>query len=82
MRDTGQYLPPWLLQALGAIIIIAAIVFWMVTGQQSALVVGAGVSLVGLGAYSGLRINVTKEPRPENEEEQPDIGDLVGRLPE
>lgn len=35
---------------LGLVIVIAAVVFWMLTGQQSSLMVGAGLALAGVGS--------------------------------
>jgi hypothetical protein len=65
MNGSGRYLPPKLIQAVGVAIIVGGLIFWAVTGQQSALFVGAGISLVGLGAYSGLKIDVTAAPPPK-----------------
>lgn len=57
----GSYLAPWLLQVVGVLMLVGSGVFWAVTGHQSALLVGAALSLIGLGAYSGLRISITKD---------------------
>lgn len=65
----GSYLPPWLLQATGILIIIGGGLFWAITGHQSPLIIGAGVSLTGLGAYSGIHISVERELEA-NEDEQ------------
>lgn len=42
-------------------------IFWAITGHQSALIVGAGLSLAALGAYSGLHVTVEKELEPNEE---------------
>lgn len=57
----GTYLPPWLLQATGILIIIGGGIFWGVTGHESPLIIGAGISLAGLGAYSGIHVSVERE---------------------
>lgn len=55
------YLPPRLLQGIGLLLLIFAVGFWAVTGHQSALLVGAALSLIGLGAYSGLHVSIKQE---------------------
>lgn len=55
------YLPAVALQLLGVVLLIGSVVFWAVTGHESALFVGAAMSLIGLGAYQGLRITVRVE---------------------
>jgi hypothetical protein len=57
----GTYLPPWFLQITGVLIIIGGGFFWGLTGHESPLIIGAGISLAGLGAYSGIHISVEKE---------------------
>jgi hypothetical protein len=66
----GQYLPPRLLQTVGVLLLIASAVFWAVTGDQSALLVGAALSLIGLGAYSGLHISVSQDLQDELHQEE------------
>lgn len=58
---TSSYLPPRLLQGVGVLLLIGSALFWGVTGHQSALLVGAALSLIGLGAYSGLHISIKQE---------------------
>lgn len=60
MKDS-KFLPPFALQIAGLIIVVGAVVFWAVTGHQSALVMGAGLSLTALGAYSGLHISIKQD---------------------
>lgn len=43
------------LQTVGLILLVAAFVFWGLTGRESALMVGAALSLIGLGAYTRAR---------------------------
>lgn len=59
--NKSQYLPPRLLQGIGVLLLVGAAGFWAVTGQQSALLVGAALSLIGLGAYSGLHISIRED---------------------
>lgn len=59
--SNGRYLPPWVLQAVGAVVFIAASVFWAVTGHQSALVMGAAIGLIGVGAYSGIHVSINQD---------------------
>ncbi len=66
----GQYLPPRLLQSVGVVLLVAAAIFWAVTGHQSALLVGAALSLIGLGAYSGLHISVSQDLQGELREDE------------
>jgi hypothetical protein len=47
-----ELLPPRLLQAAGLVLLFASFAYWMVSGQESALLVGAALSLIGLGSYS------------------------------
>lgn len=55
------YLPAVALQLLGVILLVGSVVFWAATGHESALFVGASMSLIGVGAYQGLRITVRVE---------------------
>lgn len=57
----AHYLSPRLLQIVGLLLLIGSAGFWAVTGHQSALLVGAGLSLCALGAYSGLHISIKQD---------------------
>lgn len=57
----AMFLPPWLLQATGLAIVVGAVVFWAITGHQSPLIMGAGLTLAALGAYSGLHISIKQD---------------------
>lgn len=59
----NAYLPARLLQLLGVVLLVAAAVFWAVTGHESALFVGAAMTLIGLGAYQGLRVTIRVSDR-------------------
>lgn len=48
------YLAPKVLQLAGLILLVGAAVFWGVTGRESVLIMGAAMSLIGLGAYRGV----------------------------
>jgi hypothetical protein len=67
MRTEG-YLQPRVLQAVGVLLLLGSAVFWGVTGHQSALLIGAALSLIGLGAYSGLHISIKQELMREADE--------------
>lgn len=54
--SNDRYLSPIILQGLGAVLIIAAFVFWAVTDRESAVLIGAAISLTGVGAAQGLRL--------------------------
>lgn len=69
MNRQGHYLSPRSIQIVGVVLLVASAVFWAVTGQQSALLVGAAVSLCALGAYSGLHISIKQDLAPP--EDQP-----------
>lgn len=45
-------LPPRLLQAAGLIMLFGSFGWWVFSGNESALLVGAALSLIGLGSYS------------------------------
>lgn len=47
------YLSPKTLQLVGLILLVAAAGFWGATGRESVLIMGAAMSLIGLGAYKG-----------------------------
>lgn len=66
--NNSAFLPPWMLQLIGVAIVIGAVIFWAATGQQSALIVGAGISLSALGAYSGLHISIKQDFSGDEEE--------------
>jgi hypothetical protein len=57
----GHYLSPRLLQIVGLLLLLGSAAFWAVTGHQSALLVGAALSLCALGAYSGLHISIKQD---------------------
>ena len=56
-----MFLPPWLIQVFGIAVVGFAIAFWAITGHESLLIMSAGMSLIGLGAFSGLRVSIRDE---------------------
>ena len=59
----GAYLPPRILQGVGVALLVGqAILYYLTTPHTvSALLVGAALSLIGLGAYSGLHVSIRQE---------------------
>ena len=70
MTDS-RYLSARLLQMVGVLLLLASAVYWGLTGHQSSLFVGAAMSLIGLGAYQGVRVTVqlAKEEEPPRDPE-------------
>lgn len=60
MRAEGL-IPAWLLQVLGIVLLIAAAVFWAVTGKESVLLVSSAMSLILLGAYKNVVVSVRRK---------------------
>lgn len=72
----GSFLPPWLVQVFGLVIIAVFVVVKIETGQESALLVGAGVTLVTTGVVqSGLR-KLKRDLYKGNPPEEQDKGGL------
>ena len=55
-----RYLPPRVLQITGLVLLLAFVVFWMATGRESVLLVGAAGSLILLGGYERARAALTE----------------------
>lgn len=69
----GQdWLPPRLIQAAGLVLLFASAVFWMYSGNESGLLVGAALSLIGLGAYSQAAQSLRRRNGARNEDEPED----------
>lgn len=51
-----RYLSPIILQTIGAVLVVASFIFWMVEGRESALLMSAALALVGGGAAQGIRL--------------------------
>ena len=61
--SSDRYLSPIVLQLLGAALLIAAAVFWGVTGRESVLLMSSAMSLIGIGAYRGTQQSLRKAPQ-------------------
>lgn len=59
-----RYLSPRLLQIVGVTLLLGSAVFWGVTGRESVLLMGAAMSLIGLGAYRGVQQALTEGRNP------------------
>jgi hypothetical protein len=68
-----RYLSARLLQSVGVLLLLGSAIYWGVTGNQSSLFVGAAMSLIGIGAYQGVRVTVqlAKEEQPPAKETTP-----------
>lgn len=60
-----RHLSPIILQSLGAILLIAAFVFWIIEDRESALLVSAALTLVGAGGLQGIRLRARDDTRDE-----------------
>jgi hypothetical protein len=63
-----MFLPPWLIQLFGIAVVGFAIAFWAISGHESLLIMSAGMSLIGLGAFSGLRVSI-RDDQSEGDEQ-------------
>lgn len=61
-----EFLPPRVLQAAGLVLLFASAIFWAISGSESALLVGAALSLIGLGSYSQATSTLRKESDEED----------------
>jgi hypothetical protein len=44
-------LPPWIVQVAGLAVVFVALVTWIETGRETAIFVGSGLTMVGLGVH-------------------------------
>lgn len=44
-------LPPWLVQVAGLTVVFIALGTWIATGRETAIFVGAGLTMIGLGVH-------------------------------
>ena len=63
-----RFLPPRLLQVVGLLLLIGFVVFWMVTGRESVLLVGAAGSLILLGGYERARQSLAESIKRRGDE--------------
>lgn len=54
-QPSDRYLAPRVIQTIGVLIVISSLTFWFVTGRQSSLFVGVGMTMVMLGGYEQTR---------------------------
>lgn len=52
MNGQEDLLPPRLLQGAGLVLLFSSFAWWVFSGNESPLLVGAALSLIGLGSYS------------------------------
>lgn len=50
-KRSERLISPRALQLVGLALLVAAFVYWIYTGNESLLFVGAAMSLIGLGSY-------------------------------
>jgi hypothetical protein len=62
-----RYLSPIILQSLGAALVVASFVFWIITERQSSLMVSTAITLVGAGGLQGIRLRARDERQYEAE---------------
>jgi hypothetical protein len=56
---------PALTIALGIVILLGGFIFWLLTERASALWVGAGLALVGVGQFAVIRATDAEDEREE-----------------
>lgn len=61
MLKQDGYLQPFVLQVLGILFLVVFAVNWLVTGHQSSLLVGAALTLIGVGSGVGAIVTVRKQ---------------------
>jgi hypothetical protein len=72
-----MFLPPWLIQLFGIAVVGFAIAFWAISGHESLLIMSAGMSLIGLGAFTGLRVSVRDELPDEEPQKRKDHNEVT-----
>lgn len=76
MRN-GSFLPPWVLQVFGMMLIVGFSIHWWLSGQESSVLIGVGVTLILTGsvqsAYERAQRKLYKGNPPEETklEEEP-----------
>ena len=67
MKLTGS-LQPIILQIAGLLLLVAFVAIWVLTGNQSPLLVGAALTLVAVGSGTSAIITVRQEIQVHDEE--------------
>jgi hypothetical protein len=68
--EYDKYLPARVLQVVGLVLLIAAAVFWAVTGRQSTLFMSASMSLILLGAYKNALTSLRRNGNGQHKKEE------------
>lgn len=66
-QPSDRYLAPRVIQGIGILLVVAFAVFWAVTGRESTLFVGVGLSLILLGGYDKAHRELTAALRRNDE---------------
>lgn len=66
MRLKGS-LQPIILQIAGLLLLVTFVVFWVFTGEQSPLLVGAALTLVAVGSGTSAIVTVRQEIKVQDE---------------
>lgn len=59
--DDEQRLPPWVIQTLGGVLVVACFVFYFFTGEVSELLLSAAVGLIAGGSVKAVAENVWRK---------------------
>lgn len=62
--DDDSRLPPWLIQTLGAVLVVAIAVFWFFTDRVSPLLFSGAISLIGVGSVKAVAQNMLNRGNP------------------
>lgn len=63
MNGDQRYLSPALLQVVGLLLLVGSVVFWMLTGRESVLMMSSAMTLIATGAYRGATKSLEKAER-------------------
>lgn len=67
----NRYLPPIILQAAGLVLLAVFAAVWIATGQESPLLVGAALTLCGVGAFTSAVGRLPRGDEPPREDSAP-----------
>lgn len=56
----SRYLPPWLIQSVGIVLLITAGIFWAVTGRESVLMISSAMTLIAAGVVRGAQVTIKR----------------------
>lgn len=63
--DDEQRLPPWVVQAFGAVLTASVFVFYYFTGEVSPLLLSAATALIGAGSIKAATQNIARRRTAE-----------------